>query len=68
LALDQRSLLAPVERDVFVAESVNGARDIGDKVIFLTLKQRGQVLQGEREAAATQASIKSSSQIAKLTI
>jgi hypothetical protein len=48
LALDQQSLLAPVERDVFVAESVNGARDIGDKVISVTLKQRGQVLQGER--------------------
>jgi hypothetical protein len=50
---NQRSLkLAPVERDVFVAESVGAeidfARDVGDKVISLTLKQQGQVLQGER--------------------
>ena len=47
-----RSKLAPVERDIFVAEPVgaeiNFARDAGDKVISLTLKQRGQVLRGER--------------------
>ncbi len=50
---NQRSLeLAPVERDVFVVESVGAeiefGRDAGDKVISLTLKQRGQVLQGQR--------------------
>ena len=49
----QRSLeLASVEKDVFVAESVGAEidfeRDAGDKVVSLTLKQRGQVLQGER--------------------
>ncbi len=54
---NQRSLkLAPVERDVFVAESVSAeidfARDAGDKVISLTLKQRGQVLKGERHQDA----------------
>jgi hypothetical protein len=45
--------LAPVERDVFVAESVGAeidfARDTGDKVMSLILKQRGQVLQGSRQ-------------------
>ena len=50
---NQRSLeLASVERDVFIAESVSAeidfARDAGDKVVALTLKQRGQVLRGER--------------------
>ena len=44
--------VAPVERDVFVADSVGAeidfARDGGDKVIALTLKQRGQLLKGER--------------------
>src|SRR6202042_2879600 len=44
--------IAPVERDVFVADSVGAeidfARDGGDKVIALTLKQRGAVLKGER--------------------
>ena len=56
---NQRSIgLAPVERDVFVTESVSAeidfARDADDKVIALTLKQRGQVLQGKRyqDAAA----------------
>ena len=50
---NQRPLeLASVERDVFVAESVAAEldfeRDADDKVISLTLKQRGQVLKGER--------------------
>jgi D-alanyl-D-alanine-carboxypeptidase/D-alanyl-D-alanine-endopeptidase len=50
---NQASLeLASVERDVFVAESVGAEidfeRDAGDKVVSLTLKQRGQVLRGER--------------------
>jgi len=50
---NQRSLeFASVERDVFVAESVSAEidfeRDAGDKVVSLTLKQRGQILQGER--------------------
>jgi D-alanyl-D-alanine-carboxypeptidase/D-alanyl-D-alanine-endopeptidase len=50
---NQRSLeFASVERDVFVAESVSAEidfeRDAGDKVVSLTLKQRGQVLQGPR--------------------
>jgi serine-type D-Ala-D-Ala carboxypeptidase/endopeptidase len=44
--------IAPVERDVFVADPVGAeidfARDGGDKVIALTLKQRGAVLKGER--------------------
>lgn len=48
--------LAPVERDVFVAESVSAeidfARDAGDKIVSLTLKQRGQVLRGERHQDA----------------
>jgi D-alanyl-D-alanine-carboxypeptidase/D-alanyl-D-alanine-endopeptidase len=50
---NQRSLeLASIERDVFVAESVGAEidfeRDASDKVISLTLKQRGQILRGER--------------------
>ncbi|WP_342729686.1 serine hydrolase [Bradyrhizobium sp. B117] len=50
---NQRPLeLASVERDVFVAESVAAEidfeRDANDKVVALTLKQRGQVLKGER--------------------
>jgi serine-type D-Ala-D-Ala carboxypeptidase/endopeptidase len=50
---NQASLeLASVERDVFVAESVGAEidfeRDVGGKVVSLTLKQRGQVLRGER--------------------
>ncbi|WP_050044901.1 serine hydrolase [Bradyrhizobium sp. LTSP849] len=50
---NQRPLeLASVERDVFVAESVAAEldfeRDANDKVVSLTLKQRGQVLKGER--------------------
>ena len=49
----QRELeLASVEKDIFVAESVAAeidfARDASDKVVSLTLKQRGQVLHGER--------------------
>lgn len=52
-ATNQPSLeLASVERDVFVVESVGAEidfeRDASDKVVSLTLKQRGQVLQGER--------------------
>lgn len=42
-----------VDRDVFVAESVGAEidfeRDANGKVIALTLKQRGQVLRGERQ-------------------
>jgi serine-type D-Ala-D-Ala carboxypeptidase/endopeptidase len=50
---NQRTLkLAPVEPDVFVAESVGAeidfARDAGDKVVSLTLKQGGQMRKGER--------------------
>ena len=50
---NQASLeLASVERDIFVAESVAAEidfeRDASDKVVSLTLKQRGQVLHGER--------------------
>ena len=50
---NQASLeLASVERDIFVAESVAAEidfeRDAGDKVVALTLKQRGQILHGER--------------------
>jgi serine-type D-Ala-D-Ala carboxypeptidase/endopeptidase len=50
---NQRSLeFASVERDVFVAESVAAEvdfeRDANDKVVSLTLKQRGQVLKGDR--------------------
>jgi CubicO group peptidase (beta-lactamase class C family) len=44
--------LAAVERDVFVAESVGAeidfARDAGDKVVSLTLRQRGQILNDDR--------------------
>ena len=50
---NQRPLeLAPVERDIFVAESVGleigFERDADGKVIALTHKQGGQVLRGER--------------------
>jgi D-alanyl-D-alanine-carboxypeptidase/D-alanyl-D-alanine-endopeptidase len=50
---NQKALeIAPVERDVFVADIVGAeidfARDGSDKVISLTLKQRGQVLKGDR--------------------
>ena len=55
---NQRPLeFASVERDVFVAESVSAEidfeRDAGGKVISLTLKQRGQVLQGRATLART---------------
>jgi len=44
--------IAPVEKDIFVAERVGAEvdfeRDAGGKVIALTLKQGGQVLRGER--------------------
>jgi D-alanyl-D-alanine-carboxypeptidase/D-alanyl-D-alanine-endopeptidase len=44
--------VASVDKDIFVAESVGAEigfeRDAGGKVIALTLKQRGQVLHGER--------------------
>jgi CubicO group peptidase (beta-lactamase class C family) len=55
---NQRALkLAPVEPDVFVAEQVGAeidfARDGGDKVVALTLKQRGQVMKGDRQQDAT---------------
>jgi hypothetical protein len=50
---NQRPLeVAAVERDVFVAETVGAEidfkRDASDKVVSLTLKQRGAILQGER--------------------
>jgi serine-type D-Ala-D-Ala carboxypeptidase/endopeptidase len=50
---NQRSLeVAPVEKDIFVAESVGleikFERDTAGKVIALTHKQGGQVLRGER--------------------
>jgi len=50
---NQRPLgLASVDEDIFVAESVGAEihfeRDASGKVIALTLKQRGQVLRGER--------------------
>jgi serine-type D-Ala-D-Ala carboxypeptidase/endopeptidase len=50
---NQQSLeFASVERDVFVAESVAAEidfeRDASNKVVSLTLKQRGQILHGER--------------------
>lgn len=50
---NQRSLeFVSVEKDVFVSDSVSAeidfVRDAGDKVVALTLKQRGQVLRGER--------------------
>jgi serine-type D-Ala-D-Ala carboxypeptidase/endopeptidase len=48
--------LAPVERNVFVAEAVGAeidfTRDGADKVVSVTLKQRGQILQGERHQDA----------------
>ncbi|MCP3385066.1 serine hydrolase [Bradyrhizobium sp. CCGUVB4N] len=51
--------LAPVEQDIFVAEQVGAeidfARDAGDKIVALTLKQRGQVLKGERQQGTTAA-------------
>jgi serine-type D-Ala-D-Ala carboxypeptidase/endopeptidase len=41
-----------VDKDVFIAESVSAEidfeRDTGDKVVSLTLKQRGQILRGDR--------------------
>jgi serine-type D-Ala-D-Ala carboxypeptidase/endopeptidase len=44
--------IASVDKDIFVAESVGAEidfeRDASGKVIALTLKQRGQVLRGER--------------------
>jgi hypothetical protein len=53
---NQRALkLSPVEPDVFVAESVAAEVDFareGDKVTSLTLKQRGQVLKGQRHQDA----------------
>jgi serine-type D-Ala-D-Ala carboxypeptidase/endopeptidase len=54
---NQRALkLAPVEPDVFVAESVGAeidfARDAGDKVVALSLKQRGQIRKGDRHRDA----------------
>ena len=57
---NQKALeIAPVERDVFVAESVGAeidfARDADDRVIALTLKQRGGVLKGERKPDADSA-------------
>jgi CubicO group peptidase (beta-lactamase class C family) len=57
---NQRPLkLAPVEQDIFVAESVGAeidfARNTGGKIVALTLKQRGQILKGERqEVGATE--------------
>jgi len=50
---NQRSLeLAPVERDAFIAESVAAEldfkRDAGDKVVSMTFRQRGQIVQAER--------------------
>jgi hypothetical protein len=50
---NQRSLeLAPVEKDAFIAESVAAEidfeRDAADKVVSLTFRQRGQVVQAER--------------------
>jgi D-alanyl-D-alanine-carboxypeptidase/D-alanyl-D-alanine-endopeptidase len=48
--------IAPVERDVFVAERVGAeidfVRDAEDKVVALTLKQRGAMLKGERKPDA----------------
>jgi hypothetical protein len=50
---NQQSLeFVSVDKDVFIAESVSAEidfeRDAGDKVVSLTLKQRGQILKGER--------------------
>jgi hypothetical protein len=55
---NQRPLkLAPVEQDIFVAESVGAeidfARDAGGKIVALTLRQNGQVLKGERQQDTT---------------
>jgi hypothetical protein len=55
---NQRALkLAPVEPDVFVAEQVGAefdfARDAGDKIAALTLRQHGQILKGERQQDTT---------------
>ncbi|MGY0572291.1 serine hydrolase [Bradyrhizobium sp. RDM12] len=55
---NQRPLkLAPVEPDIFVAESVGAeldfARDAGGKIVALTLRQHGQVLKGERQQGTT---------------
>jgi hypothetical protein len=51
---NQRQLeFASVEKDVFVADSVAAEidfeRDASDRVVSVTLKQRGQVLQGQRQ-------------------
>jgi D-alanyl-D-alanine-carboxypeptidase/D-alanyl-D-alanine-endopeptidase len=50
---NQRSLeLASVDRDVFIAESVaveiTFKRDASDRVVGMTFRQRGQVVQAER--------------------
>ena len=50
---NQRSLeFVSVDKDVFIADAVSAEidfeRDAGDKVVSLTLKQRGQILKGER--------------------
>jgi serine-type D-Ala-D-Ala carboxypeptidase/endopeptidase len=50
---NQRAIeLVAVEKDIFVAESVSAEidfeRDAGNKVVALTLKQRGGILKGER--------------------
>jgi CubicO group peptidase (beta-lactamase class C family) len=55
---DQRPLkLAPVDQDIFVAEQVGAeidfARDADGKIVALTLKQRGQILKGERQQDTT---------------
>jgi hypothetical protein len=55
---NQRPLkLAPVEQDIFVADSVGAeidfARDAGGKIVALTLRQNGQVLKGERQQDTT---------------
>jgi serine-type D-Ala-D-Ala carboxypeptidase/endopeptidase len=48
----RRIEIASIDKDIFVAESVGAEidfeRDTSGKVIALTLKQRGQVLRGER--------------------
>lgn len=44
--------VAPIEKDIFVAESVGAEigfeRDVSGKVIALTLRQNGQILRGEK--------------------
>jgi D-alanyl-D-alanine-carboxypeptidase/D-alanyl-D-alanine-endopeptidase len=55
---NQRPLkLAPVEVDIFVAESVGAeidfSRDAGSKIVALTLRQRGQILKGSRQQETT---------------